>query len=282
MADTTIADTTTTTTTTTPPWYEGKLDAELIGHAQNKGWKIDDPAATAVEAIKGHRELQKHFGVPPEQLLKLPKDAADEKGWSDVYGRLGVPKEAKDYDLTGLKRADGSDIDSALADALKASALAGRVPKDRAGEVAKGIIKALDAKAAADNAEFSAKLADEKTTLAKNWGTTPEKLENHQNTLLAKLGAQRLGITPEAVAALEKQIGYAAVMEAMRKIGAGTSEDTFHEGRAGGGSGVPMTKDGAVARLAELEGDAAWRGRLMAGGVVEKREHAALCALIAA
>jgi hypothetical protein len=31
----------------TTPWYEGKLDAELIGHIENKGWKKDDPVAVA-------------------------------------------------------------------------------------------------------------------------------------------------------------------------------------------------------------------------------------------
>lgn len=265
------------------PWYDGKADAELVGHWDNKGWKKDDPATIAIEASKAARELQKHFGVPAEQLIKLPKDAADEAGWKGVYARLGVPAEAKAYDLTGLKRADGSELDPALADALRASALAGRVPKDRVGEHVKPIIKALDDRVAADKAEFDAKLSTEKVALAKNWGTTPEKLENHQSMLLAKLGAQRLGITPEAVAALEKQVGYAAVMESMRKIGAGTSEDTFHEGGSkGGAGGAVMTKDGAIARLAERQADDAWRERLLAKDGPTVREWQNLTQLAAA
>jgi hypothetical protein len=278
---TTTATTTAATTTAAAPWYDGKLDAELLGHAQNKGWKVDDPAATAVEAIKAHRELQKHFGVPADQLLKLPKDAGDDKGWSDVYARLGVPKEAKDYDLAAIKHADGSEMSQALADALRAGALAARVPKDRIGEYAKPVVKHFDDLAAAAKAAASTALDAERTKLAQNWGTTPDKLKDSTQMALAKIGAQRLGISPEGVQALEKQVGYAAVMEAMRKIGAGTNEDTFHEGGGKGGSGAPMTRAGAVARLAELQGDDGWRGRLLSGGTVEKQEFENLTRLIA-
>lgn len=293
MADaTTTADTTTTTTTTTaPPWYDGKLDAELVGHAQNKGWKIDDPVATAVEAIKGHRELQKHFGVPPEQLIKLPKDAADEAGWKGVYTRLGVPSEAKDYDIAAVKHADGKEIDAALADTIRNSALAARVPKDRVADFAKGVVKHLDDTALAAKAEFDAALGEQKKTLAKNWGTTPDKLGNHTNMLLARQTIARLGLDigpdgkPEdnlAIGALEKTLGYARTVDLFRRIGAGTSEDTFVDGGGKGNGAAPMTKDGATARLAELQADDAWRGRLLAGGAVERREFESLTQMIAA
>src|SRR6185369_761088 len=85
----------TTGTTTAPatPWYQGKVDAETIGHWDNKGWKKDDPIAVAIEASKQARELQRHFGVPADQLLKLPKDTTDEAGWRAVRQRLGAPGE---------------------------------------------------------------------------------------------------------------------------------------------------------------------------------------------
>jgi len=265
------------------PWYEGKADAETIGHWDNKGWKKDDPAAVAIEATKQARELQKHFGVPPEQLIKLPKDAADEAGWKGVYSRLGVPTEAKDYDIAAVKHADGKEIDAALADTIRNSALAARVPKDRIGEFAKGVVKHLDDTAKAAKAEFDAKVATEKTALAKNWGTTPDKLDNHPNMLAAKLGAARANVSPEEVAALEKIVGYARTMEHFRKIHAGTSEDTFVEGGGkGNGLGMPMTKDGAKARLEELQGDSAWRTRLLDGGAAERREFDSLTQMIAA
>jgi hypothetical protein len=94
-------------------------------------------------------------------------------------------------------------------------------------------------------------------------------------------GARRLGITPEAVKAMESQIGYRSVMETMRKIGAGTSEDTFVEGggnKPGGGS--PTTREGAVSRLNELMQDPAWGKRLTAGDVQATTEWRSLLQMI--
>jgi len=92
-------------------------------------------------------------------------------------------------------------------------------------------------------------------------------------------GARRLGIVPEAIQALEGQIGYAAVMNAMRKIGMGTSEDTFVERGASGGTAQTVgvtTREGAVARLNELKADKAWGAKLLSGDAATRREWTAL------
>jgi hypothetical protein len=146
-------ETTTTTTATSPPppppppqapWYEGKADAETIGHWDNKGWKKDDPAAIAIEATKAARELQKHFGVPADQLLKLPKDSADDAGWKAVYSRLGVPSEPKEYDFSGVKFKDGTELEAAFSDTMRAALHSARVPKDKASTVVKAVVDYLD------------------------------------------------------------------------------------------------------------------------------------------
>ena len=88
-----------TPTTPTTPWHTG-VEAEMLGHWQNKGWKTDDPKEVAVAATKQARELERHFGVPADQLLKLPKANDDAIAWNPVYQRLGMPVEPKDYDLS--------------------------------------------------------------------------------------------------------------------------------------------------------------------------------------
>src|SRR5205809_740355 len=118
------------------PWYDG-VDAETIGHWDNKGWKKDDAKEIALAATKQARE--------------------------------------------------------ALAQSC--------VPKDRATGIVAAVAKHLEGKAAADSAVNVAKLAEEKAALAKNWGTKFDF-----NHLQAMEGAKRLGITPEAVKALEGQI----------------------------------------------------------------------------
>lgn len=247
-------------------WHTG-VDAEFIGHAQNKGWKLDDPKEAFIAAVKQAREAEKHFGVPVDRLVKMPAADAKPEDLRAFYERLGAPKEAKDYDLSAVK-------DPAIADQLRATMHERGAPKDLATAIAASVAKALESKARTDTTLDAAKLAEQKARLDANWGD--KKDFNH---LQAIEGARRLGITPEAVKALESQIGYDGVMEAMRKIGANTREDMFVE-RGASGTGDVTTREGAVARKAELMADKAWGQRWLNGGQIEAREMLRLEQLI--
>jgi hypothetical protein len=252
-----------------PPaaWHTG-VDAEFIGHAQNKGWKLDDPKEAFAAAVKQARELERHFGVPPDRLVKLPAADAKPEDLRSFYERLGAPKEAKDYDLSPIK-------DAAISDAMRAAMHERGVPKDAANIIAAQVAKAIESKVTTDNTLLTTKLAEQKEALAKNWG---DKFA--YNHLQAIEGARRLGISPDGVKALEGTIGYDQVMEVMRKIGANTREDTFVERGAGGPQGDVTTLEGAKARKAELMADAAWVDRYNNGGAAEKREMSRLNQMI--
>ena len=272
-ATTTTTDATTTTTaaTTTTPWHQG-LDAETLGHAQNKGWKLDDPKEAFAGAVKQARELERHFGVPADQLLKMPKAGAPPEDIKAFRIRLGMPDDPKGYDLSGVKHADGKEIDAALADSLRAAAHNAGLPKDAAAEVAKAVVKYNDDKRIADAAVATSKLAEEKAKLQTDWG--PKFQFNH---LKAMEAAQRLG--PEyaaAVAALEGQVGYAKVMDLFRRIGISGGEDIFVERGATGPAGTVTTREGAVSRKAELMGDKACSARLLANDAQAVAEWKAL------
>lgn len=258
-------------TTPAPAWFEGKADAETIGHWDNKGWKKDDPINIAIEATKQARELQKHFGVPADQLIKLPK-ADDEAGWRNVHQRLGTPAEAKDYDFSGVKWKDGTEIEATFADAMRNALHSAFVPKDKASTVVKTVIDYLDGAEASEAAERAARLTTQRADLQKDWGANWEF-----NRLQAMQGARRLGLSEEGVTALEGQVGYKNVMEALRKIGAGTTEDTFV---SIGPDGHPTTRMGAQARLAELQSDTGWAQRLLAGEPTARREFDNLMLMI--
>lgn len=247
------------------PWHDG-VDAEILGHWQNKGWKVDDPKEIALAATKQAREAERHFGVPVDRLLKLPAADARPEEITAFRQRLGAPKEASEYDLSAIKEAS-------IADALRATAHAVGIPKDAAAEMAKTVAKALESKATADTTVNAAKVAEEKTKLESLW---PKDKYNF-NLLQANEGAARSGITPEAIKAMENQVGYAAVMEHFRRIGANTSEATFVEG---GPAGHVATREGAMARKAELMADPAWSKRWTAGDVEASREYNRLMALI--
>lgn len=260
-----------TTTTTTTPWHQG-LDPETLGHVQNRGWdKLDAPAAAA-EAIKAFRGAEKMIGVPSSEILRIPKDAADQAGWGQVYSRLGRPPEPKGYDLSGVKRADGTEIDAATADAFRIAAFENGLSKEAASRLFSAMVKQQDSTATSASVEAQAALALEKDTLAKNWGA------NHAaNMFVAQRAAAALGITPEQVTALEKVAGYSKVMEMFRQIGTKIGEDKFV---TGGPDKGPMTREMAMARKTEVMADAAWRDRYLAGGAPERREMDALTKII--
>jgi hypothetical protein len=241
-----------------PAWHTG-LDAEMIGHAQNKGWKLDDPKEAFSAAAKVARDLERHFGAPADRIVKIPATDAKPEDFRAFYERLGAPKEAKDYDLSAVK-------DQSIADTLRATVHEAGLSKTAAAAVATSVAKALESKATTQTTLDAGKLAEEKTKLAASWGD-----KYNFNHLQAIEGARRLGITPEATKALETQIGYASLMESMRKIGANTREDTF-EGGGAPNTGDVVTMEAAVARRSELKADPAWTDRYLKGGVAERRE----------
>lgn len=249
------------------PWFDG-IDAETLGHWDNKGWKKDDPKVLATELTKAWKGLERHFGTPADQLLKLPKDATDEAGWAAVRQRLGMPAEAKDYDFSSVKFSDGTELDQGFTDAMRGALHRAGVPKDAAPDVVKAVVGFMDAADQADATNRQATLTRERKALESEWGTNFEF-----NRVTAMQGARRAVGSDEAAAkvveAMQEALGYKATMEFWRKIGAGTTEDSFVDVQKGGSV---TTRNGAVARKAELEGDPDWVKRYIAGGAKERQE----------
>lgn len=275
-------DTSTTTTTTDTPapapadlWYKG-ADAELIGHLQNKGWHDKPANEVALAAIAAHREAEKFIGVPADRVVHLPKDAADEAGIAAFRLKIGVPAEAAKYELPELKFADGTAAGPEFSTWLKDAAFKAGIPQAAVAQLAPEFIKYVEAGAVAETAERGVKLAEGKAELAKNWGANEV-----MNLEIAKRGAASVGISPEAVAAMEATDGYAKTMEVFRQIGMLNGEAKFvGNGGNGPNSNGIMTMEQAAARKAELMQDTAWVGRYMAGDVQATREMSDLIKLM--
>jgi hypothetical protein len=250
----------------------------VLGFWQNKGLPVDDPKAFGVKITELYQNAEKFIGAPPDQLIRLPKADAKPEEISAFRQRLGVPTEAKDYDFSTIKDAAGQPLAAPLADALRAASHEAGVPKDAAAKVAAAVVKHLDSVRTTETALAAGKLAEEKTKLEQNWGGKDSSTYQF-NHLQAMEGARRLGITPEAVKALEGQVGYASVMDAMRKVGAARSEDIFVT-PPGPGQGTPTTREGAMARKQELLADKAWGARLTAGDAEARREYDSLNKII--
>lgn len=251
------------------PWFDG-VDPDTLGHMQNRGWDKLTPEKAAIEGIKAHREASKFIGVPPEQLIRLPADK-NSPDWDGVYQRLGAAKEEKDYTFDGLKFKDGTDLDEAFLTELRKTAKRNHMSPDAARDFAKTLIGLADREDDSEGVIAQQKVALERKTLMDDWG--PSNVDT--NLVIARNAAAKLGVKPEAVSALEGQIGYAAVMKMFHTIGTKIGEDAFVRDANNGRPGA-LTKEQATARKAELMGDVDWRTRYLAGGVKENAEFQSL------
>lgn len=267
------ATTTTTTTNDTKPWYDGMagVDQAIVGHWANKGWANKSAAEVALEATKAWKAAEGFVGVPADQIIRMPKDAADEAGWNTVYTKLGRPSDAKEYDLTTVKRADGSALDADTEAFIRERAFKLNLPKDKAAELASEIIKREDSVKAAADTEKQATLIEQRAALAKNWGPNAEA-----NKFIAGRAASALGVDPATVTALEGVIGYDKVMNMFLAIGQKIGEDKFVSNTQNGGAPGVMTRDQAIAKITDLKADKVWASSYLAGDSMKKREMEAL------
>jgi len=279
----------------TPPaaasWYQATdaaqpnyIDAETAGWLQNRGFADKPPSEAFAAAVKAHREAERHIGVPADQILRRPKDAADEANWAPIRELLNVPAKPEDYTFDGIKFADGSDLDPALTGELRNLAHSLGLSKDRAPELAKALVKMGDDAEAVEKTDMTAKLQAERDALKNNWGPGYEA-----NMVVARAAFETVlkesGMKPEefgvAMSALENQVGYKGLMEVFRTIGMRTGEDRLVSNFTGSGSNGLMTREGAAARIAELKSDSAWVERYLNGDNAAGREMGQLNAILA-
>lgn len=265
------------------PWFKadafkGLVDDHTIGYWQNRyPDKLNDPAQLALATSKAHREAEAKLGIPSHEVLRVPSKP-DDAGWANVWERLGVPKDAKDYTFKG---ADGKDLEGATADTLREIATKGKLTKEAAQAVAEGVLKLQSKDAETAKTIADGKIAEERTKLQTNWGNNFAANKFIAGQAVAKL-AEKIG-APElaqAMEALEKQIGYGPVMEMFRVIGVSMGESKFvnSDGKPDGGI---MSVEQAKSKREELKRDQGFVKRWNSGDVSARSEMAALDRIIA-
>lgn len=255
-------------------WFEGAAP-EDVGYLQNRGWDKLPARDAALAAGKAHREAEKLIGAPAEKIVRLPNDANDVEGWRQVQRRLGAPADEKGYDFSTIKHADGTALDANTSAAWAKRALDLGLTPAKATELMSALVREKDGINVASTQEAEAKLAVERDTLTKNWGTNFEA-----NKFVAQQAAAKLGVTPVEVAALEKVVGYARVMEMFRNVGSKIGEDRFVTSPAPGGGAAPMTREQAVDRKGSLMKDETWVKAYLGGDAEKAREMTALNRMI--
>ncbi len=232
----------------TTSWFEA-FDPEIKGHMQNRGLDKLDPAAAALEAIKAHRAAEKRLGAPADELVRFPKDQND-PAYAEVFKRLGKPDAPAGYDLSPLSPAD-KPLAPELVSALQEAAHKANMAPGQALAFADAFLKHQNETATKAANEASFTQAAEVARLDANWGPNKET-----NLFVARRAAERLGITPEAVTALEKVSGYAKTMETLLSLGQAMGEARVLQGQGPGQTG-PMSADQATAWIESMKTDKA-------------------------
>lgn len=236
------------------------LPEDVKGYVQNKGFT--DPGALA----QSYQNLEKLVGVPEDQLLKLP-GADDEKAaekMNEIFGKLGRPKEAKDYEI---KRAEGVEADETYENWLRETALELNMTQaqvqglvEKSDERVKAI-QAEQATAAQTNAQ------DVERELRTRWGNSYDEKVNNVDRV-----AQALGFTEQQLKGLKDSMGPVDAMLFVDALGGKLGEDTFVGDGGGNRTGFgAKTPEAAQAEIKELSRDVEFAAKLQKGDVEAKR-----------
>jgi hypothetical protein len=275
-ATTTTATTTTgdTTTATTAPWHQG-LGADIVGKAQQKGWDITDPQKAFAAATQAYMGAEKLVGHPPERMARIPEVSAQPAELDAFWQRLGMPKEAKEYDLSAVKF-DGEALDEAFVDVLRAAFHSNRVPKEAAAPIAQAVAKFMEDADKTEATTLQTRVTEQIEALKKSWGHNYDV-----NMTVAKLGFTRLAAAAgldektakEAVDAISQLsgLGAANVMKIFQVAGSRMGEGSFITMPKPGGGELPMTREAAASEIETLKQDTGFRQKLLAGDVASRQ-----------
>lgn len=260
-----------------PPaaWYS-TLDAETQAYVTNNITPDGraDPLKAFSEAAKAHQSAQQYIGVKPEQIIKLPGDDNPD-AWKAVWQRLGAPADAAGYDLSGVKKADGTAIDAAESDWIRATAAKLNLPLSAAQALATEMTVRQEASRQEAATANAGRVAEQKTALRTQWAQNFEA-----NEFVAKQAMAAFGLNAEQITQVENSPNVASAMETWRQIGMRIGEDKYIQGGGGGRPGS-MTLGEAQGRKTELMADTDWRTRFLAGGSAEKQEMSRIDTIIA-
>lgn len=248
MAETTTTESTTTTTpatttptetTTTPAtpaafdWSTAGLDDVGLHTVTTKGWK--GPA----DVVGSYRHLETAIGVPPERLIKLPKDATDQKGWNEVFTKLGRPEKAEAY-VIPVPEGDKGEFAGVAKSWFHEAGLTQSAATKLATKWNEYL--ATTQQTAQAKQEQEAQISVQ--ALKKEWGA-----DYDAKAAQVDKAAETFGMTQAHLSALKQVLGPKDAMQFLHNIGARLGvEDTTVPGLTNKG-GFQMTQQQALAAL---------------------------------
>lgn len=250
------------------PWYAAIENPDLRGMAELK--KFDTPE----KALSAYVNLEKHIGVPPERLLKLP-ETPEAPEWADIRARipgLEVPADAAGYELP-VPEGFNADYSAAVAAFAKANNIPKSMLKGLAEFNNEFVKKALDAEEAAQKQAHDTALAELRVEWGGNYDTSMALSQRAEQAIKAELG-----IGEETLLAWQNADpkGYHKLLayQASR-----LAEHQRVDGNAPQNTSA-MSPDAARVRIAQLSADKEWFARWNAKDPAAVKEWADLNAIV--
>ena len=220
-------------------WDAVGLDADAKAALAKHQWQHPN------DAIKMYTSLEKLMGLPPDKLIRVPKDD-DPKAWNEVYTRLGRPEKAADYKLPIPEGQDGAFAKTA-ADWFHEAG----VTQAGATRLATKWNDFQAAQQKQQTEQLAARDTEQVNALKSEWGANYDRLAGQVDK-----AAETFGMKPEQLAALKQVMGPKEAMQFLQKIGSklGVEDNQFHDGAAPQGFNN-MSPEQAQAEIQRLQHD---------------------------
>ena len=255
-------------------WFDS-LDQDSRGWLDNKQYFGPDLAKADISQgitamIKAHRGMESIMG---RNRIPVPKDAADDEGWTAYYSAGGRPGSWEAY---GFKAPEGGDQKAAdgYAQIAHKHGLATKQMQGVAADMAALATQIKEAERATAEQTFISTSKADLEGLTREWAG-----EADHRFAAAQRAGKHFGLDKEKMDKIERALGTRDFLTFLSDVGGAISEDTGAAG-AGAGGGV-NTVAGARARMAEMKADKVWMDRYLAGGAEEVKEWARMEQILA-
>ncbi len=220
-------------------WDAVTLSPEMKQLVSDRQWKDVDSALTS------YRNLEKLTGVPPDQIIKLPKDN-DKAAWDSVYNRLGRPETPDKYALP-LPEGDKGEF----ANVAKTWFHEAGVSQGAATKLAEKWNGYVTEAMKAEQAKVAEQQQISINELKQAWGGDYDK-----RAQVVDRAAETFGMNQDQLSALKQVLGPKGAMEFLYNVGSKVAiEDKTPVGMNGQGPMGAMTQEQAQAKLAQLRAD---------------------------
>lgn len=230
-----------------------------------------DPQSIAV----GYLAAQKLIGVPPDQIIRMPK-ADDATGRREALSKFGIPAKVEDYKINAPQGAD--DSLKAMVGTAAAELHRIGIPQPEAQKLVDWWTDYGNKTVAEEAKQWGATVTKESAELNVEWGE-----RGNANRAAIKEAQKMLGWDDATIDAMAKAVGLKKTFGALAKIGTPMLPAEFKGGEAGAGKGGfnAFTPAEATAKRSQLMNDEGFAKRWYSGDAEARREMAALDSIIA-